>query len=154
MKITMLVVIVAGALTVAGSHLNLVSRAQANRGCSLQTLHGTYAGVWTGLINPGPPPQNPQPMGGFLPYDGLEVSHWDGTGNFSASDVFAVGGTPAQPAIDSGTYTVNPNCTGTLTLTNGLTFDFVIVPSGGQILFAETDGNPTVVTETRMDGHD
>jgi hypothetical protein len=129
----------------------MVPTAKANfQGCSLKTLHSNYGGVWTGLIYPGPTPTNPQLIGTFLPYDGMEVSTWDGAGKFSASDVFAVGGTPAQPANDMGTYTVNSNCTGTLSLTNGLTFDFIILHRGNEIRFAETDGSPTVVTETRM----
>lgn len=154
MKIAMLVVMLTAALAVSRSHFNLVPRARADRGCSVRTLNGTYGGVWTGLLNPGTTPTSPQPITTFLPYDGMEVSTWDGAGTFSASDVFAIGGTPAQPANDSGTYTVNTNCTGTLTLTNGLTFNFVIVQSGNEIKFAETDGNPTVVTETRMDVHE
>jgi len=149
-RFSLLAVILAGVLALAGSYPNLVPRAKAHEGCSLKTLHGTYGGVWTGLIYSGPPPNSPQTIGGFWPYDGLEVSTWDGAGNFSASDVFAVGGTPAQPANDSGTYTVSANCTGTLTLTNGLTFDFILFGGGREIRFAETDGSPTVVTETRM----
>lgn len=35
-------------------------------------------------------------------------------------------------------------------MTNGLTFDFIIIHGGNEIKFAETDGSPTVVTETRM----
>lgn len=149
--ICLLVVILTAALVATGSHFNLVPRAKAHEGCSVKTLHGTYGGVWTGLIYPGPPPQNPQLVTAFIPYDGMEVSTWDGAGNFSASDVFAVGGTPGQPANDAGTYTVNFNCMGTLSLTNGLSFDFIIVHGGDEIKFAETDGYPTVVTETRME---
>jgi hypothetical protein len=116
----------------------------------LKTLHGNYGGVWTGLIYSGPAaPMSPQSINSFWPYDGMEVSTWDGAGNFSASHVFAVGGTPAQPANDYGVYTVNPNCTGTPTLTNGLTFNFII--AGKEIKFAETDGSPTVVIETRIE---
>lgn len=149
--IGLLVVILTGVLATTGSHLNLVPHAKANQGCTLKTLRGNYGGVWTGLIYSGAPPQTPQTIGGFWPYDGMEVSTWDGAGNFSASDVFAVGGTPGQPANDSGVYTVNSNCTGTLTLTNGLTFDFIILGGGRGIKFAETDGSPTVVSEERME---
>jgi len=144
------VVILTGLVVTTGSHFNLVPSAKANQGCSLKTLQGNYGGVWTGLIYPAAPPKQPQAIGKFLPYDGMEVSSWDGAGNFSASDVFAVGGTPGQPATDQGTYTVNANCTGTLTLTNGLTFDFILLHNGSEIRFAETDGYPTVVVEDRM----
>jgi len=150
-KFCLLVVISAVMLAVFGSSSNLLPRVKAHEGCSLKTLRGTYGGVWTGLIYPGATPATPQTINTFLPYDGMEVSNWDGTGNFSASDTFAVGGTPGQPANDAGTYTVDSNCTGTLTLTNGLTFDFIILDNGKQIKFAETDGYPTVVTETQME---
>jgi hypothetical protein len=149
-RFSLLVVILAGVMAITGSYSNLVPQVKAHEGCSLKTLRGNYGGVWTGLIYPGPTPANPQLISTFLPYDGMEVSTWDGAGNFSASDVFAVGGTPAQPANDYGTYTVNANCTGTLILTNGLTFDFIVIHGGDEIKFAETDGYPTVVTETRM----
>jgi len=140
----------AGVLVFYGLWRSPVVEAKTSASCSLETLQGKYAGVWTGLLDLSGPPKNPQLISKFTPYDGMEVSHWDGAGNFSASDVFAVGGTPAQPAHDKGTYTVNSDCTGTLTLTNGLTFDFVILHSANEIRFAETDGSPTVVIEDRM----
>jgi len=149
--IGLLVVILTAVLVTTGSHFNVVTPAKANQGCSLKTLNGNYGGVWTGYIDSGAPPVNPQTVGNFIPYDGLEVSTWDGAGNFTASDVFTVGGTPGQPANDSGVYTVNSDCTGTLTLTNGLTFDFIIFGGGKEIRFAETDGLPTVVIETRIE---
>jgi len=134
----------------AGSSARHVVQAKNQEECSLGTLNGRYGGVWTGLIYPAAPPKEPQAIGKFVPYDGMEVSSWDGAGNFSASDVFTVGGTTGAPAEDKGTYTVNPNCTGTLKLTNGLTFDFLILQDGNEIRFAETDGYPTVVIEDRM----
>jgi hypothetical protein len=150
-KIVFLIVIATGIAVAIGSHITVVPKAKASQGCSVTTLHGTYGGVWTGLIYPSTTPQNPQLITAFVPYDGMEVSSWDGAGNFSASDMFAVGGTPGEPANDSGNYTVNPNCTGSLSLTNGLRFDFIITHGGDEIKFAETDGYPTVVTETRME---
>jgi hypothetical protein len=140
----------AGALVFAGFWRSPVVEAKTSTGCSLGTLHGRYAGVWTGLLDLSGPPKNPQLIGKFTPYDGMEVSRWDGAGNFSASDVFAIGGTPAQPTNDKGSYTVSSDCTGTLTLTNGLTFEFVILHDANEIRFAETDGSPTVIIEDRM----
>ena len=128
----------------------LVPVAKASHGCSVKTLQGNYAGVWTGLLDLGPPPTSPQPITAFDPYDAMEVSTFDGAGNFSSTVTAAVGGTPAQTFPDTGTYTVSSNCTGSLTLASGLTFDFVIFHGGNEIRFAETDGSPTVVTETRM----
>jgi hypothetical protein len=150
MRISLLIVTIAVLFGLAGSPSAHTAQANTQGHCSLATLHGRYGGVWTGLIYPGPPPKNPQVIGKFVPYDGMEVSRWDGAGNFAASDVFAVGGTPGSPAEDKGTYTVSANCTGTLTLTNGLTFDFIILRNGDEIRFAETDGYPTVVIEDRM----
>jgi len=148
--VAVLVVTLALLWAASGSSARHVVQASTQAGCSLSTLNGKYGGVWTGLIYPAAPPKQPQTIGKFLPYDGMEVSSWDGAGNFSASDVFAVGGTPGAPAEDKGTYTVSANCTGTLTLTNGLTFDFILLHNGNEIRFAETDGYPTVVIEDRM----
>jgi hypothetical protein len=153
-RLMVFVVVGVMALAVAfvcdGFWSNPIAEAKTSGGCSLGTVHGKYGGVWTGLLDLSGPPKKPQLIGKFTPYDGMEVSSWDGAGNFSASDVFAIGGTPAQPANDMGTYTVSSNCTGTLLLTNGLTFDFIILHRGNEIRFAETDGSPTVVIETRI----
>jgi len=82
----------------------------------------------------------------------METSNFDGAGNFASNVVASVGGTPAQTFPDSGTYTVNSNCTGTLTLASGLTFDFLVLHGGREVEFIDTDGTaPAAIKETRLD---
>src|ERR1700736_458705 len=95
-KIVFLVGALGGILAAAGSRANLVPRAKANHGCSVTTLNGQYSGVWTGLLYPGTPPTDPQLIPNFQPYDAMEISNFDGAGNFSSTVTAAIAGTPAQ----------------------------------------------------------
>ncbi len=146
-------------LLAGGSHRNVVTMAKASSGCSVRTLHGIYGGVFTLLAFPGPPPASPQPITSFLPVNALEVGNWDGAGNFQSTITGSIGGQPAQTGSDTGTYTVNPNCTGSLAITScipglgcvPLTFDFIVFHEGKEIRFIETDGSGVAaITETRM----
>jgi hypothetical protein len=135
------------------SHRNVVPvvRASGVEGCSVTTLRGNYGGAWSGLLFSGStPPASPQLITAFQPYDALEVSNFDGMGNFSSTVTASAGGTPSQSFPDSGTYKVNQDCTGSLTLASGLTFDFIILRGGREVKFAETDGNIAAITETRL----
>ena len=59
----------------AGAPARHVVQASAQAGCSLGTLNGKYGGVWAGLIySAAAPPKQPQVIGKFVPYDGMEVS--------------------------------------------------------------------------------
>ena len=152
-RIGLLSMLMAGVLVMTASRADLVPKAKASHACTVATLHGIYGGVWSGLLYPGPPPQQPQLVTAFQPYDGLEVATFDGAGNFSSSVTASVGGTPAQTFPDSGTYTVSPNCTGTLTLASGLTFDFIVLKGGKEVKYIDTDGStPVAITETLLDG--
>ena len=52
------------------------------------------------------------------------------------------------PFTDTGTYTVNPDCTGAATLTNlGLHLNIVIVSGGTEILAIQTDPGPTTTVD-------
>jgi hypothetical protein len=149
------VILAAGLWTISGaSHGKVMPVARANvvEGCSVATLRGNYGGAWSGLLFSGStPPASPQLITAFQPYDALEVSKFDGMGNFSSTVTANAGGTPSQSFPDSGTYQVNKDCTGSLTLVSGLTFDFIILRGGTEVRFAETDGNIAAITETRVE---
>ena len=68
---------------------------------------------------------------------------FDGAGNFTGSDVTSLNGTIVRRTL-TGTYTVNPDCTGSLKFLSDLTMneadgDFVIVDGGKQLLIVESD---------------
>ena len=104
-----------------------------NRRCSNRTLSGDYACSTQGfLLNvpiPGVPPQ--------ATFVGLTMNHYDGQGNVSWLEHVVFNGSPFNQgwAPASGTYTVNPDCTGTAVVTTPnspvpLNLYFVIADNG------------------------
>jgi hypothetical protein len=84
----------------------LISHASA---CSDSTLRGSYAFTIHGSII--------LPDGSTLLVDGLAKQTFDGNGNFTQVDAVAVGGNlPPGWRPGSGTYSLNPDCTGSQTI--------------------------------------
>ena len=107
------------------------------RPCGNQTLKGTYANSLHGLIYP---PDGSAP----LVLAGVVKSTYDGQGNFTQVDAVGVNGhlTPGwRPG--SGTYSVNPDCTGTSTIVipgmADVHLQFVVSPSGNTSHFVVID---------------
>jgi hypothetical protein len=97
-----------------------------NRVCSNATLNGTYGFSSTGTV-----------VSTGTPRVLLGRETYDGNGHFS--DILTVNsGGALLETTNSGTYTVKPDCTGTIFTTLGqlnLVVDFVIVDSGKEIYF-------------------
>ena len=96
----------------------------ANRGCSNATLQGTYSDSDIGTI-----------IGAGL-FVGVNLDTFDGKGNLSVSGMSSVNGSISALAA-SGAYTVNPDCTGTCTVSDsvGDTFQsFFVIDQGGNEL--------------------
>ena len=84
----------------------LISHASA---CSNSTIRGSYAFTIHGTIF--------LPNGSTLLIDGLAKQTFDGDGNFTQVDAVATNGNlPPGWRPGSGTYSVNPDCTGTQTI--------------------------------------
>jgi hypothetical protein len=119
---------------------------EPGRRCSNRTLSGNYGAQVTGTI-----------LGADLPVRAVALSHYDGDGNFTQVDFAVVNGVPQstdwRPGF--GTYTVNPDCTGTAMLfpTPGappIPQHFVIVNNGKEIL-GVVDGNALAVIAKRVE---
>jgi hypothetical protein len=82
-------------------------------GCSNATIKGTYAFTIHGQVF--------LPEGaGTLLVDGLAKTKFDGAGNLTQLDAVATNGNVAPGwRFSTGSYSVNPNCTGTFNVTNG-----------------------------------
>ena len=84
------------------------SAVTAQASCTNSTIKGSYAFTIHGqILTPNGP----------IPIVGLARTTFDGNGNLTQLDTVAVNGHIAlvwRPS--TGTYTVNPNCTGTITL--------------------------------------
>ena len=101
--------------------------------CSVATLNATYGFQTSGTI---PSPVTPIAATGTLTFDGL--------GGVSAEFTMSTIGIIPPPIFAFGTYTVNPNCTGSMAFTSGSSafgsfFDLVIAESGKQILLIGAD---------------
>ena len=95
--------------------------------CSNMTLKGTWANSIHGQIF--------LPDGTTLLVAGVSMATYDGEGNFTGVDAVGVNGNIVPGwRSGSGTYTVNPDCTGTSTsvVAGGpdLHVQFIVSPSG------------------------
>jgi hypothetical protein len=98
--------------------------------CTNHTLHGDYGFALEGEI-----------LGPGLQFRGVVMQHYDGKGSFTQVDHIVFNGVP--PAEEwtpgSGTYTVNPNCTGSAVIIvpgnplSPINLHFVVVRQGKEI---------------------
>jgi hypothetical protein len=98
--------------------------------CSNSTIKGTYAFTIHGQVF--------VPNGPTLLIDGLAKTTFDGNGNLTQVDAVAVNGNVAPGwASNTGTYSVNLDCTGTFTVTNGnqppVHLQMIVAQSGNTI---------------------
>jgi hypothetical protein len=102
-----------------------------HRSCSNGTLSGDYGYAAEGLLSPGPglPPE--------LQFRSVGLSHFNGKGNLTGVEHTVVNGTSLEIdwTANSGTYTVNSDCTGKLVLNTPnapapLNIFFVLVRQG------------------------
>jgi hypothetical protein len=103
-----------------------------NGRCSDLIVQGDYGFSVEGVVLPAP--------GVSVPVRGVAMTHFDGAGNLSQVDHIIINGVP--PALDwtpgTGTYHVNPDCTGTMRINIPSTGDvvnlrFVVVRLGREI---------------------
>jgi hypothetical protein len=113
-----------------------------DKGCSNATLTGTFSEKDNGFIT------NPPPAPASL-FAGVVLETFDGDGTITASGITSLDGT-VTPQTETGTYTVNPDCTGTYEVQispGGFTAHafFVIDDGGNELQIIVTDPG-TVIT--------
>jgi hypothetical protein len=94
-----------------------------NKGCSNATLKGTFVHTASGFETA------PPAIAG--PLVGVGTDTFDGNGNVATTATISLNGN-ILPLKTTGTYSVNPDCTGTYTLP-GTRLVFVIANSGNEI---------------------
>jgi hypothetical protein len=104
--------------------------------CSEATLHGTYLFAYDGVEIT----ENDHGHAKFATA-GYEV--YDGNGEVNGVATTSVEGEISSNEPFSGTYTVNDDCTGTVSYTDGIQVDQFIAPDGSMLTFVQT--NPGVV---------
>jgi hypothetical protein len=120
---------------------------QASSGCSLASLKGAYAVAGQGTLVtslPGIP--------GPALWAESSLANFNGAGGFSGKGTVNIGGAVLNVTF-TGTYTVNSDCTGDVTInTNlGLTVHHAIVVIGGGQRFIETESDPLAVVQYRVE---
>jgi len=99
-------------------------------GCTLRTIDGSYGYTVTGT----------NLALGLVAAVGRVAS--DGQGNLTGADTLSAVGNIVRRTI-TGTYTVTPACTGTVTFTDNfgqtVNLDYVAVDRGGELQFIQTD---------------
>jgi hypothetical protein len=136
------------AITVATAlALGIAPPAQAaDKGCSNATLKGTFVYTNTGFLTA------PTNLAG--PFAGVGTQNFDGNGGTTATAWVSQNGNIVQATI-KGTYTVNPDCTGTFALqvsvqSPPLSFlnhvFFVINENGAEFRAINTDPGEVITT--------
>lgn len=149
--------VIAGFLATV-AHLALVAHSQTPGGaalpsvgtpgrmvCSNETLKGDWGTTIDGTV-----------VGPNILFRGLARAHFDGKGHFTQVDHIVGDGMP--PADEwtsgSGTYTVNPDCTGTSVVNSGsnpnpIGTHFIIVDNG-RTSIGVVDANAVIVINYRI----
>ncbi len=114
------------------------ARAEADRHCDAHMLRGLYLWTFDGYANFG---------GNFVPKAIMQGLRFNGDGTtFNPFGTVNIGGTIMIDATGGvGTYTVAPDCTGTLSITGGPTFNIYVGPGAQQVWTLETSPNPAGV---------
>jgi hypothetical protein len=147
-----------GALTVVGGlvlgitgGLALASdgASHSKAGCSLATLHGTYNFASDGV--------QIAPADGAGPFAYAGLVTYDGKGGVTQVITLSANGVITRHFKESGTYTVNSDCTDSeVDMGGGTTqhYDGFLRPDGNQFAFVQTDpGIVSAGTLTRITNH-
>ena len=116
--------------------------------CSVGMLKGVYVWTWDGYQNVG---------GNLVPKAIMQGLRFNGDGTtFNPFGTVNIGGFIIIDATGGvGTYTVAADCTGTLSITNGPSFNIYVGPGAQKVWTLETSPNPagrgvSVGTATRL----
>ena len=103
------------------------------------TLKGTYVWTWDGYANFG---------GNLVPKAVMQGLRFNGDGTtFNPFGTVNIGGTIIIDATGGvGTYTVAPDCTGTLSITDVISFNIYVGPGAQQVWTTQVAGGSSVGT--------
>jgi hypothetical protein len=125
------------------------ARGAAFHACTNETLEGDY-----GFTVSGTRPSAPGPFAPVETVVGVAMTHFDGDGGLTQTDNIhgSLTGFPAPDRKGTGTYTVNSDCTGTMTLSSPgsptLTLRIVVVDDGNEVRTAVVDPTSAVTPGT------
>lgn len=109
--------------------------------CRVAVLRGGYGAGTTGLINSSSN-ANDITIPSFVPFAEAAYFLFDGHGNLSGSSSVTFGGIVSAVTF-TGSYTVNANCTGSMTVEtsdgDSVHRNLIIVDDGKEVEFVSTD---------------
>jgi hypothetical protein len=111
--------------------------------CTNATLEGDYGFIVTGT-------RPSAPGGPVETVVGVAMTHFDGNGNLTQTDNIhgSITGLAAPNRQGTGSYTINPDCTGAMKLSNPgsptLTLAIVVVDDGNEVRAAVVDPTASV----------
>ena len=123
------------------------ARAETDRHCSVGMLTGLYLSSWDGYANFGET---------LVPKAIMEGKRFNGDGTwFNEFGTVNIGGTTIlNTGGFGGTYTVAPDCTGTISVPDGPSFNIYVGPGAQKFWFTQTVGTGAtglgVGTATRL----
>ncbi|HEV2493395.1 MAG TPA: hypothetical protein VG204_10050 [Terriglobia bacterium] len=130
-------VVLAALAIVTTTSKHTVRAVYASSGCTDATLSGNYAFSYSGHTSSQGPTTTTR--GPVVPLAAVGLFAFDGAGNLSASFSVSSNGTIATGQTDSGTYSVNSDCTGSVSLTtSGFTGSIAIAGGGSEVLGMDT----------------
>ena len=130
----------AALMIIATTSARTVPAAYASTGCSVGTLHGNYGFTDSGFSSAH--------GSTTFPFDAVGLATFDGAGGVSATFASSFNGSSSTGNAYTGLYTVNPDCTGLVTSTNGGdNFAFVIVSGGADVLGTDISAGTTTNIE-------
>jgi hypothetical protein len=119
--------------------LRIVRTVHAGSGCAVASLSGNYAASQSGFES------KTHQNGSLLPFATLGLATFDGAGNFSITYTDMSPGQPSYIAVQgngSGTYTVNSDCSGSISVTAGdaagLTLNLQVIGGGTEVFGIST----------------
>jgi hypothetical protein len=132
-------VILAVAVAVIG--VTGLAKADDESACSVATLRGSYLFAATGYNVVG---------GVAQPKAVVEVIRFDGNGSLTVPAVtVSVNGAILHPPTNgTGTYTIAPDCSGTLLFATGTSFDLFVAPGAREFTMIQT--NPMTVLQGKV----
>jgi len=121
----------------------IVRPAYADSGCSVATLNSSYGFSESGFA---------LVSGSQVPFAAVGLLEFDGRGNSSITYTFAFGGTISTSQTGTGTYSVNTNCTGSVSFTTGNAAgitDNIAIARGAEVLGIQTNSGVTATFDAK-----
>jgi hypothetical protein len=142
---------IAALMIVPATSKHTLPRVYASSGCTDATLTGSYAFMQpAGFTN-----NHSGTKGREVPWQFVGIETFDGAGNTSVNYTAAVNGAISTNQASTGTYSVNSDCSGSLTFSSGDAAGYsanLAISDGGAELFAMSTnpGNTGTVVEKRQ----